>query len=137
MPTETIEMERLLQKKLGACQSLKSIIRDVADNQYGSVWAPEQVDRIEKYFAGLKALDKGLMSLKNAEINLGQESKLLNLVDDIRKTMLESKRLLTIYSARLEGGRHLVKSEINNVLRGKNIKGYRNLAQANSRGCLG
>lgn len=114
----------LYQAQLDIYRDIKGLLTKIINHEQGTVWACEQVDKINSYFCQLKKLDAKINNIKSIQIDYNHNTGLIDLRADLQNSMLNVKNLLGVFQARISGGQQHISNELKKVVKNMEIKGY-------------
>lgn len=120
-------IKQLLQSQLEIYRETELFLKDVIGHKKGTEWGFEQVEKIDLYFNKTKKLQLEINEILNTNPEFVRKTELTNIVKKIKKMILSINRLIDILHIHVTGGQRFVFENLRNVLKGMEIKGYRQI----------
>jgi len=126
MTGEAEHARDLLEDRLEIYGQIQAILKDVLANKQGSQWGVDQLKAVKDRFSILEGMDAKEGKIRIYRDKFVRDKALTELIDELKRTMLSVRHLLSMLQIRLEGGKQIISSRLTKVLEGKRIKGYKN-----------
>lgn len=123
------DLEKIRKVFLDKLKTL-SVIEDVLSNELQQnrdvSWGVSVVKEVGVYFNKLRDLDKEQNEIEWLKSS-NNDTEILTLANKIQGSMNNVKKLLSVFSMKLQGGQEIVKSEIKELVKAKKINGYKSV----------
>jgi len=116
----------LLARRLEIYRQLQGILENVMANKQNSQWGVDQLAAVKDRFSILVKMDVEEAKIQINKNEFVKDEAVIALISELKRIMLNVKRLLSMIQIRLEGGKQMISFKLRKISEGKRIKGYKN-----------